>query len=139
MVFGAIIGKIVGTRSPKEPELALIFAAAELVVLHVHGFGLTFYDGFISNTKCRGVITLNGIFGMRPTYLQKGLKNLDHGFGAYEESRNFGFGSRRHDKLDYLGDSEDKAIYGRERSVFRDNYEVTSSAAGFADIKVDSI
>ena len=106
-IFGAIIGNIVGTRSPKGPELALRFAAAEPVVLYVHGFGITLYDGFIRNTNCSGVITLDGRFGLRPTHLDKGLKNLDHGFGADEEASNFGFSSRGHEKLDYLGDSED--------------------------------
>ena len=39
VIFCATIGKIVGTRSPKNPELTLIFTAAEQVVVHVHGFG----------------------------------------------------------------------------------------------------
>ena len=51
VIFGAIIGKIIGIRSPKEPELALSFTATEPVVLHVYGFGLTLDDGVISNTN----------------------------------------------------------------------------------------
>ena len=84
MIFGAIIGTIVGTRSPKKPELVLSFTAAESVVWHVHGFGLTLDDGLISNNKCSGVTTMNGRVGLRPTHLDKGLTNLDHGFGADE-------------------------------------------------------
>ena len=63
VVFCAIIGHIVGTRIPKEPELALSFAEADPVVLHVHGFGLLLDYGVIFNTNCSGVITLYGSFG----------------------------------------------------------------------------
>ena len=135
----AIIGNIVGTRIPKEPELALSFGAVDPVVLHVHGFGFVLDDGVIVNTNCSGVITLYGRFGMRPTHLDKGLKKLYHGFGADEEARDFGFGRIVHDKLDYLVDSEYRAIYGRDRSVFGDNDMGTSMAAVFSDIKVGII
>ena len=76
---------------------------------------------------------------MRPTHLDKGLTKLDHGFGADEEAINFGFGSRGHNKLDYLGDSENMVIYGRDRDVFYELYVGTSGAAGFSDIEVGSI
>ena len=121
MIFGATIGKIIGTRTPKELELALSFAAAEPVVLHVHGFVLTLDDGVIRRTNCSGVITLDRRFSLRPTHIDKGLMKLDHGFGADEEAISFGFVSRRHNKLDYLGNSEDRAIYDRYRSVFIDH------------------
>ena len=114
--------------------MALRFAVAEPVVLYVHDFSLTLDDGVIRNTNCSGVITLDGIFGLRPTHINKGLTKLEHGFGAYEEARNIGFGSRGHDKLDYLGNSEERDISGRDRSVFRDNAVGTSTASGFADI-----
>ena len=55
---------------------------------------------------------------MRPTHLDKGLMKLDHGFGADEEAINFGFGSRRHNKHDYLGNSENMSISSRDRGVF---------------------
>ena len=118
VVSCATIGKIVGTRGPKDPELTLSFTVAEPVVPHVHGFGFALDDGVISNPNCGGVITLDGIFGLRPTNLDKGLTKLDHGFGADEEASNLGFGSRGHNKLDYLGDSENRAISGRYRGVF---------------------
>ena len=64
---------------------------------------------------------------------------MDHGFGANEEASIFGFGSRGYDKLDYLGNSEDRAIPGRDMSFFRDNDLGTRVAAGFSDIKVHSV
>ena len=80
VVFCAIVGKIVGTRSPEKPELALCFTEAEPVVLHVYGFDFTLDDGVISNHNCGGFITLDGRFGLRPTHIDKSLKNPDHFF-----------------------------------------------------------
>ena len=82
---------------------------------------------------------MDGIFGLRPTHLDMILTKMDHVFGADEESRNLGFGSRGHDKLDYLGDSEHRDISGRDRSVFGDNDVGTIAASGFSDIEVGSI
>ena len=107
--------------------------------MHVHGFGTTLDDGVLSNTNCSGVITIYGIFGLGPTHIDKGLTKLHHGFSTDEEAINFGFGSRGHDKLGYLGDSEDRAISGRDRSVFGEHDVVTSTAAGFSYIKLGSI
>ena len=113
--------------------------AADPVVLHVHGFSLTLDDVVISNTNYIGVITLDGRFGMGPAHIDKVLTNLDHGFGADEESRNFGFGSKGHEKLDYFGNSEDRAVYGRDMIVFGEHDMGTITAAVFDDIKVGSI
>ena len=86
--------------------------------MHVHGFGVALDDGVISNPNCSGVITLDGRFGMRLTHLNKGLTNLEHGFGTDEEDSNFGFGIRGDKKLEYLGDSENRVISDRYRGVF---------------------
>ena len=91
------------------------------------------------NNNCSGVIILDSIFGLRPTHIDKVLTKLDHGFGAYEEAINFGFGSRGHDKIDYLGDSDHRAISSRDRSVFGEYNVGTSATSGFDDIEVDSI
>ena len=107
-----------GTRSPKKTELTLSFTAVEPVVLHVRGFGFALDDGVIRKPNYGGAITLDGIFGLRPTHIVKGLTKLDHGFGTNEKARNFGFGSRGHNKLDYLGNSENRAISGRDRGFF---------------------
>ena len=109
------------------------------MVLHVHSFGFALDDSVISNPNCSGVIKLDGIFGLRPTNIDKSLTKLDHGFGAYEEASNSGFNSRGHDKLDYLGNSENRSIYVRDRGVFLENDVGTSVAVGFADIEVGII
>ena len=107
-----------GHQEPKKLELSLSFTAEQPVELHVHGFCFALDDVVIRKPNCGGVITLNGRFGLRPTHLDKGLTSLDHGFGADEEAKNFGFSSRRHNKLDYLGDSDNRDIAGRDRGFF---------------------
>ena len=139
VIFCAIIGNIVGTRIQKEPESTLRFMVAEPVILHVHGFGFALDDVVSSNNNYSGVIIMDSTFGLRPTHIDKVLTKLDHGFGAYEEASNFGFGSRGHDKIDYLGDSDHRAISSRDRSVFGEYNVGTSATSGFDDIEVDSI
>ena len=87
------------------------------------GIDLDLHGSGASGSACSwfwflvGVITLDGRFTLRSNHLNKGLTKLDHGFGADEKARNFGFGSRGHNKLDYLGDSENRAISGKSRGV----------------------
>ena len=83
VIFGAVIGKIVRSRIPKETGLALSFAAAEAVVLHVHGFGIVLNDGGVSYTHVSRFIALGGRFRLRPTYFDEGIPKRDHGFGTY--------------------------------------------------------
>ena len=109
------------------------------MVFHVHGFGLTLDYGVISNTNFSVVITMDGIFGLRPTLLGKGLTNLYHGFSTDEEASNFSFGSRGHENHDTFGDGKDRAVYGRDRVVLREHDVGTSVDAGMSDIKIGSI
>ena len=67
------------------------------------------------------------------------MKNMDNGFGADEEASNLGFGSRGYNKLDYLGESENRAIYDRDRGVFWEQDLGTIAAAGISYIEVGSI
>ena len=83
MIFGAVIGKIVRSRIPKETGLALSSAAAEAVVLHVHGFGLVLNDGVVSYTHDSRFIALGGGFRLRLTHFDEGVPKRDHGFGTY--------------------------------------------------------
>ena len=80
----AVIGKIFRARIPKEAELTLSFAAAELVVMHVHGFCLVLDDGVARYTHGSGVITLDGGFGMRATHFDEFISEWNHGLGTDE-------------------------------------------------------
>ena len=84
IIFGAIIGKIVRARSPKETESTLSFVASEPVVLHVNGFCLALNDGVVSYTHSSRVIALDGVFRLRPTHYDEGIPKCNHGLGTDE-------------------------------------------------------
>ena len=84
MVFCAIISNIFRARSPKEAGLTLSFAAADPVVLHVHGFGLVSNDGVVGYTHGSIVTTLDGGFRLRPTHFDECISQRNHGLGTDE-------------------------------------------------------
>ncbi len=67
-----------------------------------------------------GVVHLDGRVQLRPTHFDEGLTEGDHFLGCGVECTKFGFGSRRHDKLHYLGDGENRTIVLGEGVVFGD-------------------
>ena len=84
VIFCAIVCNIFRSRIPKELELTLIFAAAETVVLHVHGFCLALNDGVVRYTHSSGVIALDGGFRLRSTHFDEGIPKWNHGLGTDE-------------------------------------------------------
>ena len=84
MIVCAVVGFFFRARSPKEAELNLRFAAAEPVVLHVHGFCLALNDGVARYTHGSGVIALDGGFRLQPTNFYEGITKWNHGFGTDE-------------------------------------------------------
>ena len=82
--FCAVIRLIVRYRIPKEAESALSFAAADPVVLHVHGFCLALNGGFFRYTHDSGVIALDGGFRLRPTHFDEVIPKCNHGLGTDE-------------------------------------------------------
>ena len=84
VIFGAVVGKIVRARIPKEAELILSFAAEEPVVLHVHGFCLALNGCVVRYTHGSGVIALDGGFRLRPTHFDEGIPKWNHSLSTDE-------------------------------------------------------
>ncbi len=63
---------------------------------------------------------MDGCAWLRPTHFDEGLTEGDHLLGCGVESAKFSFGSRRHDKLHYLGDQENQIVVLGEGVVFGD-------------------
>jgi hypothetical protein len=62
-------------------------------------------DGEVGNANGSEVVCLDECAWLRPTNFDEGLMEGGHFLGCGVESAEFGFGSRRHDKLHYhLGD-----------------------------------
>ena len=55
MVFGKVVGLVVGCFAPMNAELVLANAITDLVEMHVHGFGVALFDSVIGNAGSRVV------------------------------------------------------------------------------------
>jgi hypothetical protein len=77
-------------------------------------------DGEVGDANGSGVVHLDGHAWLRPTHFDESLMEGDHFLGCGVESAGFGFGSRRHDKLHYLGDGENRTIVLGEGVLFGD-------------------
>ena len=136
VVFCDVIAKVGVSGWPVGAKLLLIVAASEPMKSHIHGLGAFGLDGIGHNTKGRGVVDLNGGWGLGMAHgfeelsLRDGLTRVD------EECAEFGFGRRGHDCFDDLGDSEYSAVVGGICIVFGQKEMSSSTAArlGFGQI-----
>ena len=76
---------------------------------------------------------------MGPAHFDECLAKGYHFFGGDEEGAKLGFGSRRHDEFDDLGDGKDGTIEAWKRVIFREENVSTSSAVRVAFIIETSI
>ena len=83
----------------------------------------------VGDANGSGVVCLDGHLWLRPTHFDEGLTEGDYFLGCGVESAEFGFSSRRHDKLHYLGDGENQTIVLGEGIVFGDKYVGASLTA----------
>ncbi len=97
--------------------------------MEVHGLDFLQDDGEVGDANSSGVLCLNGCAWLQPTHFNEGLTEGDHFLGCGVESAKFGFGGRRHDKLHYLGDQENRTIVLGEGVVFGDKDVSTDSTA----------
>jgi hypothetical protein len=86
--------------------------------VEVHGLGFLWNNGEVGDTNGSGVVPLDGHAWLQPTHFNESLKEGDHFLGCGVESAKFSFGGRRHDKLHYLGDQENRTIVLGEGVVF---------------------
>ncbi len=88
--------------------------------MEVHGLGFLQDNGEVNGANVSGVVHLDGRAWLRPTYFDEGLTEGDHFFGCGVESPEFCFNGRRHEKLYYLGDGENRTIVLGEGVIFGD-------------------
>ena len=129
-MFGHIITEVCGSCAPVGSELFLILSAPKPMKSHVHCFQF-FQDVVVDDAKCRGVVDLDGGWGLWMAHFRK---ELSLGYGLLrvdEQCASFGFGRRGHDCFDDLRDGEDGAIVGWIFVVLGEEKMAACSAAGF--------
>ncbi len=96
--------------------------------MEVHGLGFLRDNGEVGDANSSEVVHLDGCAWLRPTHFDEGLTEGGHFLGCGEESAEFSFSGRRHDKLNYLGDPENRIVVLGEGVVFGDKDVGTGSA-----------
>ncbi len=77
MVLGPVVGYVFGPRGPVVPESPLGVATRKPVETHVHGFGASWLDIVVDDSKRSGVVCLDGGLGLFVANLSKELAHWD--------------------------------------------------------------
>ncbi len=78
LVFGVIVGPVLGTCIPIITKLILGYAAKELPKLHIHHLGPAGDNSLVGNSCCYRVIHLDRTFRLGQTHGNEGLAVGDH-------------------------------------------------------------
>ena len=103
VVLGVVVGQVLRSRIPVLTELVLGSTATEPPYTHIHHFAPSGNNCVVGHPSCRGVVRLDRAFRLGPAHVDQGLTMRYHLTCCYEESSQFIFGCRRHDKFDDLG------------------------------------
>ena len=126
MMFGPIIGSVVGSWAPVVTELALGVTTTKPMESHIHCFGAPWLDVVGDHAKGRAVVSLDRCGGLLVSHL---FQELSHGYrltGVDVESS----------KLEEFGDVEDSTIVGWVGDVSRAEEMASNSTAcgGLAEV-----
>ena len=112
MIFGPIVGSVVGSGAPVVTKLALGVGTMKPMESHIHCFGAMWLYVVGDHAKSRAVVGLDRCGGLLVSHL---VQELLHGYrfaGVDVESPEFGLGGTGHDSFEDFGDVEDGAIVG---------------------------
>ena len=112
MMFGPIVGSLIGCGGPVVMELALRVATTKPMESHIHCFGATWLYVVGDHAESRAVAGLDRCGGLLVSHL---VQELSHGYcfvGIDVESPEFGIGGTGHDSFEDFGDVEEGAIVG---------------------------
>ncbi len=110
MMFGPIVGLVVGSWAPVVAELALEVTAPQPVELHVHRFGAVWLDVVGDDAMGCAVVGLDGCGRLLVVHLFEEVSHGDCFMGVNVKGTKFGFSCTGHDGLEYFGDVEHGTI-----------------------------
>ena len=114
MVFGEVVGEVVGASAPMDHKLALGHAVTDPIESHIDGFGTALFDGAIGDAGSTGVVGLDRGWGLRVAEIVE--RGADGGgfFAVMKKGSKFGFSSRGDDNFeDNAGDKNISVFWGR--------------------------
>jgi hypothetical protein len=102
MMFGPIVGSVVGSQMPAVAESALGVTALQPVELHVHCFGAAWLNVIGDNAMGCAVVGLDGCGRLLVAHLFKEVLHGDCFTGIDVNCTMFGFGCTGHDGFEHF-------------------------------------
>jgi hypothetical protein len=136
MMFGPIVGSVVGSWMPVVAGLVLGVTALQPVELHVHCFGVSWLNVVGDDAMGCAVVSLDGCGRLLVAHLFKEVSHGDCFTGVNVKGTKFGFGCTGHDGLEYFGNVEHGPIVGWVINVGRAEKVAADSTfcCGFAEV-----
>jgi hypothetical protein len=130
MMFGPVVGSVVGSWVPVVLKLALGIMVAKPMKSHVHCFSAAWLDVVGDDAMCCAVVGLDGCGRLRVAHLFKEVSHGDCFTGNDVEGAKFGFGRTGHDSLENFGYVVDGFIVGWIINFCRADKGTANTAAG---------
>jgi hypothetical protein len=136
MMFGKIVGLVVGYWMPGVAELALGVTAPQPVESHVHCFGASWLNVVGDDTMGCAVVGLDGCGRLLVAHLFEEVSHGDCFLDVNVKGTKFGFGCTGHDGLEYFGNVEHGTIVGWVVDVGQAEKVAANSTfcCGFAEV-----
>ncbi len=136
MMFGPIVGSVLGSWTPVVAELVLGVTAPQPVESHVHCFGASWLNVVADDAMGCAVVGLDGCGRMLVAHLFKEVSHGDCFTGVNVKGTKLGFGCTGHDGLEYFGNVEHGLIVGWVIYVGRAEKVAADSTfcCGFAEV-----
>ena len=129
MMFGPIVGSVVGSGVPVVPELTLGVVTTKPMESHIHCFGMMWLYVVGDHTESSAVVSLDRCGGLLVSHL---FQELSYGYcfaGIDVESTKLGLCGTGHDRFEDFGDVEDSAVVGWVLNIRRAGEMASDSAA----------
>jgi hypothetical protein len=130
VMFGPVIGSVVGSWALVVSKLALEITTAKPMESHVHFFSAVLLDVVGDDAMCCAVVSLDGCGRLLVAHLFEEVLHGDCFTGVDVEGTKFGFGPAGHDSLENFGCVEDGSIVGWIINISRAEEVTTNTAVG---------
>jgi hypothetical protein len=130
VMFGPVVGLVVGSWAPVVSKLALGIMTAKPMESHGHCFSAAWLDVVGDDTMCCAVVGLDGCGRLLVAHLFEEVSHWDCFTGIDVEGIKFGFNCTEHDGLENFVYVEDGSIVGWVINIGRAEEMTTDMAVG---------